>query len=507
MQGALGFTQYFLARQRRLVVEFHLAGATAAWSAIVLLFYLSLHRHPALEVGADFAGRCIPCRERDACVTRDQIVLRTGERDGQAAIATVGARTDHYPMRSNRRSSTASMIGEDRRPDRPWLVIVWNDPINLMSYVTFVFQKLFGYSLEKATKLMLDVHHTPGRMPVVSVSGTRERAEPRRRTPAPSWLVGDDGAILMMCCKKRTLADHERNAMVAIDICSCRDDRAGAPRARASRRSSTRHYRSVGHLGEDHCRQTSCGASSQPPIRPTTKPSSAIRRSSGRRRSRRAPSGGASLSSPATAQRRPSRSDDEADGWLSAINDLRLALGTRLGVTEELRDVERDRSVVTPTGSVTSTCLSCRARSSMRLRSARCCLPPMALTRSFPTTRGAMPPGGPASCGRDATVRLDDLKSLRRCHIEDTERPGLVVRRTANRRLEPPSSSGLGHRPFKAETRVRIPLGVRRIFPGRWRSLTDGSSCQIPTNRGSCAIRARSKRNDEYLCFTEAPGH
>jgi ATP-dependent Clp protease adaptor protein ClpS len=59
-------------------------------------------------------------------------------------------------------------------PDRPWLVIVWNDPINLMSYVTFVFQKLFGYSREKATKLMLDVHHK-GRA-IVS-SGTRERAE------------------------------------------------------------------------------------------------------------------------------------------------------------------------------------------------------------------------------------------------------------------------------------------------------------------------------------------
>jgi ATP-dependent Clp protease adaptor protein ClpS len=43
--------------------------------------------------------------------------------------------------------------------DRPWVVIVWNDPINLMSYVTFVLQKLFGYSLDKATALMLDVHH------------------------------------------------------------------------------------------------------------------------------------------------------------------------------------------------------------------------------------------------------------------------------------------------------------------------------------------------------------
>ena len=66
-------------------------------------------------------------------------------------------------------------VGEDvAEPDRPWVVIVWNDPINLMSYVTYVFQKLFGYSKEKATKLMLDVHHK-GRA-VVS-SGTRERAE------------------------------------------------------------------------------------------------------------------------------------------------------------------------------------------------------------------------------------------------------------------------------------------------------------------------------------------
>jgi ATP-dependent Clp protease adaptor protein ClpS len=66
-------------------------------------------------------------------------------------------------------------VGSDvTEPARPWLVIVWNDPINLMSYVTWVFQKLLGYSLQKATKLMLDVH-TKGKA-VVS-SGTREKAE------------------------------------------------------------------------------------------------------------------------------------------------------------------------------------------------------------------------------------------------------------------------------------------------------------------------------------------
>ncbi len=63
---------------------------------------------------------------------------------------------------------------EKTEPDRPWLVIVWNDPINLMSYVTWVFQKLFNYSFSKATKLMLQVHNE-GRA-VVS-SGAREKAE------------------------------------------------------------------------------------------------------------------------------------------------------------------------------------------------------------------------------------------------------------------------------------------------------------------------------------------
>ena len=58
--------------------------------------------------------------------------------------------------------------------DRPWVVIVWNDPINLMSYVTLVFQKLFGYTLEHATKLMLQVH-SEGKS--VVAAGTREKAE------------------------------------------------------------------------------------------------------------------------------------------------------------------------------------------------------------------------------------------------------------------------------------------------------------------------------------------
>ena len=63
---------------------------------------------------------------------------------------------------------------EEVRPDTPWVVVVWNDPVNLMSYVVFVFQKLFGYPREKATRLMLQVHHE-GRAAVSE--GAREKAE------------------------------------------------------------------------------------------------------------------------------------------------------------------------------------------------------------------------------------------------------------------------------------------------------------------------------------------
>ncbi|MET0728236.1 MAG: ATP-dependent Clp protease adapter ClpS [Acidimicrobiales bacterium] len=58
--------------------------------------------------------------------------------------------------------------------DVPWIVLVWNDPINLMSYVTFVLQKLFGYSKDKADRLMLQVHNE-GR--AVVANGPREICE------------------------------------------------------------------------------------------------------------------------------------------------------------------------------------------------------------------------------------------------------------------------------------------------------------------------------------------
>jgi ATP-dependent Clp protease adaptor protein ClpS len=80
------------------------------------------------------------------------------------------------PGRPAEPGRTAPQAESDEGVDltKPWITVVWNDPVNLMSYVVYVFQKLFGYSREKATKLMLDVHHK-GRA-VVS-SGSREQME------------------------------------------------------------------------------------------------------------------------------------------------------------------------------------------------------------------------------------------------------------------------------------------------------------------------------------------
>jgi len=69
---------------------------------------------------------------------------------------------------------TESNFSIEQLIDKPWITIVWDDPVNLMNYVTFVLIKLFGYSKEKAHELMMQVH-TEGKA-VVS-TGTREEME------------------------------------------------------------------------------------------------------------------------------------------------------------------------------------------------------------------------------------------------------------------------------------------------------------------------------------------
>lgn len=74
------------------------------------------------------------------------------------------------------RPGTSSVLESDelQATDAPWVTIVWDDPVNLMNYVTYVFQKLFGYSEPHATKLMLQVHNE-GK--AVVTAGSREAME------------------------------------------------------------------------------------------------------------------------------------------------------------------------------------------------------------------------------------------------------------------------------------------------------------------------------------------
>ncbi|SDO51552.1 ATP-dependent Clp protease adaptor protein ClpS [Klenkia soli] len=76
------------------------------------------------------------------------------------------------PMAPERTTETTT--DAEHELDRPWVTVVWDDPVNLMTYVTFVLQDLFGYDEQKATTLMLQVHHE-GKA-VVS-SGPREKME------------------------------------------------------------------------------------------------------------------------------------------------------------------------------------------------------------------------------------------------------------------------------------------------------------------------------------------
>jgi ATP-dependent Clp protease adaptor protein ClpS len=65
-------------------------------------------------------------------------------------------------------------VDEGLAPDVPWITLVWNDPVNLMSYVTYVFETYFGYPRSKAEKLMMDVHQ---KGKAVVAHGSREEME------------------------------------------------------------------------------------------------------------------------------------------------------------------------------------------------------------------------------------------------------------------------------------------------------------------------------------------
>ena len=132
------------------MVAAHVLGSVLVWVA-TLRFHLALTQ----PVPAGLGHRATADRRR---------------RRGRAVVMADGRLVrPRRRSRSTNRSTTPSPS-----PTSPWIVLVWNDPINLMTYVSFVFQKLFGYPREKADRLMMQVHEE-GR--AVVANGPRETCE------------------------------------------------------------------------------------------------------------------------------------------------------------------------------------------------------------------------------------------------------------------------------------------------------------------------------------------
>ena len=107
-----------------------------------------------------------------------------------------------------------SEVELDLRADRPWVCVVWDDPVNLMSYVVYVFQKLFGYPREKATRLMLQVHHE-GRAAVTEGARELRPVGPRFTAISNSFGFGGNNAVLVIREATTLSANDEEQSITA----------------------------------------------------------------------------------------------------------------------------------------------------------------------------------------------------------------------------------------------------------------------------------------------------
>ena len=189
-------------------------------------------------------------------------------------------------------------------------MIVWNDPINLMSYVTYVFQKLFGYSRDKATKLMLEVHHEG--QAVVS-GGNREKAECDVSRLHAHGLWATIGAKLTMALKPRIRRSRKGEFVLNIP---------------SEERDALRSL--PGQLRELLATDNPALERLFPPAYPTTSRLGGLCQHHARRPARHQ----AHLDRGHGTNDRAPRPVDEEQllAWLGSINDLRLVFGTRLGV-------------------------------------------------------------------------------------------------------------------------------------------------------------------------------
>ncbi len=86
-------------------------------------------------------------------------------------------------------TSTGTAVAEPEVvTDRPWVTVVWDDPVNLMNYVAYVFQKLFGYSETRARELMMQVHNE-GKAVVSSGDRSKVEGDVRKLQAAGLWAT------------------------------------------------------------------------------------------------------------------------------------------------------------------------------------------------------------------------------------------------------------------------------------------------------------------------------
>ena len=202
--------------------------------------------------------------------------------------------------------------------DRPWIVIVWNDPINLMSYVTFVLRKLFGFSEEEATKLMLQVHND-GKA-VVS-SGEKEKAEFDVARLHAHGSLGDAQAGLMA---KRSIK-RDRKGGYTLHL---------PPDERELLRSLPAQFREVLQTDDPSLRRLF------PPA--YTDDDDANDEFQRLMREELLEGKLAALEIVEQTAGADHLTGEQLEGWLGALESLRLFLGTQLDVSEEMYAVELD---------------------------------------------------------------------------------------------------------------------------------------------------------------------
>ena len=227
-------------------------------------------------------------------------------------------------------------VDEAIEPSPPWVTIVWNDPVNLMDYVTFVFQTYFGYSKEKAEKLMMQVHQKGSRWSRTATArrwnATSRRCTPtacgppaRSRDAVPQAQEDRDRQL------RRARGRHPGECSATWSSSCTTGCRRAPPVQRPARRAARQRRPDLAAGG---CRPAAAAAGRVQAGRPGVRGVPPVHRARPARRQGGDAKRVLSALEESGADEIPLEPDEQL-AWLRAINDLRLAIGTRLDIKEE----------------------------------------------------------------------------------------------------------------------------------------------------------------------------